>query len=77
MLVTASGARWWRLKYRVGGKEKLLSLGELAHGEQDEVRAVYHYAQHLPERRKMRQSWSNYLDGLRAGSNVVPLRKSA
>jgi integrase len=22
-----SGARWWRLKYRIGGREKLLSLG--------------------------------------------------
>jgi hypothetical protein len=27
MLVTPAGARWWRLKFRVGGKEKLLSLG--------------------------------------------------
>lgn len=27
LLVTAKGAKWWRLKYRFGGKEKLLSLG--------------------------------------------------
>jgi len=27
MLVTPKGARWWRLKFRVAGKEKLLSLG--------------------------------------------------
>jgi integrase len=26
-LVTTSGSRWWRLKYRFDGKEKLLSLG--------------------------------------------------
>ncbi|EUC21483.1 tyrosine-type recombinase/integrase [Paraburkholderia hospita] len=25
--VSASGGRWWRLKYRIGGKEKRLSLG--------------------------------------------------
>jgi hypothetical protein len=25
--VTPRGARWWRLKFRVGGKERLLSLG--------------------------------------------------
>jgi integrase len=27
LLVNPSGAKWWRLKYRFGGKEKLLSLG--------------------------------------------------
>lgn len=27
LLVTPSGGKWWRLKYRFGGKEKLLSLG--------------------------------------------------
>jgi len=27
LLVTPSGGKWWRLKYRYGGKEKLLSLG--------------------------------------------------
>ncbi len=27
LLVTPSGGKWWRLKYRLNGKEKLLSLG--------------------------------------------------
>lgn len=27
LLVTPAGGKWWRLKYRFGGKEKLLSLG--------------------------------------------------
>lgn len=27
LLIAPSGGRWWRLKYRLGGKEKLLSLG--------------------------------------------------
>jgi integrase len=27
LLVTPSGGKWWRFKYRFGGKEKLLSLG--------------------------------------------------
>ena len=38
---------------------------QLAHGERDEVRAAYNYAEYLPERRKMMQEWSNYLDKLR------------
>jgi integrase len=27
LLVTPAGSKWWRLRYRLGGKEKLLSLG--------------------------------------------------
>lgn len=27
ILVTPNGGKWWRLKFRIGGKEKLLSLG--------------------------------------------------
>jgi hypothetical protein len=27
LLITANGSKYWRLKYRIGGKEKLLSLG--------------------------------------------------
>src|SRR5215475_11368370 len=45
LIVTATGARWWRLKYRVGGKDKLLSLGvypdvslKLARERRDELR---------------------------------------
>ena len=27
LIITPAGGKWWRLKYRLGGKEKLLSLG--------------------------------------------------
>ena len=27
LLVSPTGGKWWRLKYRLGGKEKLISLG--------------------------------------------------
>jgi len=27
LLVTATGSKMWRLKYRIGGKEKKLALG--------------------------------------------------
>lgn len=50
---------------------------QLAHAERNKVRAAYNKAQRLPERRKMMQSWADYLDGLRTGGNVVPLRRSA
>jgi integrase len=50
---------------------------QLAHQERNKVRAAYNRAQRLPERRKMMQAWANYLDGLRAGANVVPIRRPA
>ena len=48
---------------------------QLAHAERSKVRAAYNKAQRLPERRKMMQAWADYLDGLRAGGNVVPFRR--
>src|SRR5690606_2600550 len=38
---------------------------QLAHCEEDDVRAAYNYAEYLPERRKMMQAWADYLDALR------------
>jgi integrase len=49
---------------------------QLAHAERNKVRAAYNRAQRLTERRKMMQSWAGYLDGLRAGGNVVPIRRA-
>lgn len=40
---------------------------QLAHGERNKVKAAYNFAEHLPERRRMMQEWSDYLDGLKAG----------
>jgi integrase len=48
---------------------------QLAHAERNQMRAAYNTAQRLPERRKMMQAWSDYLDRLRAGANVVGLRR--
>ncbi|SEQ61763.1 Integrase [Solimonas aquatica] len=44
---------------------------QLAHGERNSVRAAYNYAEHLPERRKMMQSWADYLDALREDRKVL------
>ena len=50
---------------------------QLAHGERNEVRAAYNYAEYLPERRRMMQAWADFLEGLRAGDNVVPIKRGA
>jgi integrase len=49
---------------------------QLAHSERDGVRAAYNYAEYLPERRKMMQFWSDYLDNLRAGKTDMPVKPS-
>ena len=48
---------------------------QLAHGERDESRASYNAAQYLDERRKMMQAYADYLDGLKAGGNILPIRR--
>jgi integrase len=50
---------------------------QLAHAERNAVRAAYNKAQRLPERRKMMQSWADYLDGLRIGAKVIPIKRGA
>lgn len=49
---------------------------QLAHAEKDDARAAYNRAEHLPERRKMMQAWADFLDGLKQGAAVVPIRKT-
>lgn len=45
----------------------------LAHGDGDKVRAAYHRGAHWAERVQMAQWWSDYLDTLRSGAEIVPL----
>lgn len=44
----------------------------LAHGDEDKVRAAYHRGTHWKERVEMAQWWSDYLDQLRKGADIVP-----
>lgn len=48
---------------------------QLAHAERNAVSAAYNFAEHLPERRKMMQAWADYLDGLKASAEVIPIRR--
>lgn len=50
---------------------------QLAHAERNKVRAACNRAQRLDERRKMMQAWADYLDGLRADANIVPIKHRA
>lgn len=50
---------------------------QLAHAVKDPNGRAYNRTAHLPERRKMMQAWADYLDGLRAGGDVVPFKRKA
>ncbi len=47
---------------------------QLAHAVRDPNGRAYNRTAHLPERRKMMQTWADYLDGLKAGAKVIPLQ---
>jgi len=50
---------------------------QLAHAVRDPLGRAYTRTTHLPERKKMMQAWADYLDKLKAGGEVIPLRAVA
>lgn len=62
---------------QLGYDVRLIEL-QLAHADQDQVRAAYKRETHLlrlDERSKMMQHWADYLDGLCTGGAVLPFKK--
>ena len=47
---------------------------QLAHAVKDPNGRAYNRTAHLPARRVMMQNWANYLDKLRIGAEVIPIR---
>lgn len=50
---------------------------QLAHAVKDPNGRAYNRTAHLPERRKMMQTWADYLDKLKTGAEVIPLHGNA
>ncbi len=50
---------------------------QLAHAERNKTRGAYNRAVRLKDRRKLMQKWADYLDALKSGGNVVPLKRRA
>lgn len=48
---------------------------QLAHAVKDPNGRAYNRTAHLVERRNMMQVWADYLDGLKAGAKVLPLKR--
>lgn len=52
---------------------------QLAHDEHNKVKAAYKRDLHLmymPERKKMMQEWADYLDQLRDGAQIIPIKSA-
>ncbi|MBL8376993.1 MAG: tyrosine-type recombinase/integrase [Burkholderiales bacterium] len=47
---------------------------QLAHVEENRVRAAYNHARYAQERRELMQSWADYCDAVRQSGQVIPLR---
>jgi integrase len=47
---------------------------QIPHAVRDPNGRAYNRTAHHPERRKMMQRWADYLDNLKAGEEVIPLR---
>lgn len=77
----------WSGKYsphatRTTGSTKLNEMGypsdwierQLAHVEMNTVRRTYNHADYLTNRTEMMQKWADYLDKLKSGAEIIPLR---
>ena len=49
---------------------------QLAHAVKDANGRAYNRTAHLEARRQMMQQWADYLDGLKAGAKVIPIRQA-
>ena len=50
---------------------------QLAHLDDNKVRAAYKHAKYMAGRKEMMQSWADYLDGLREGGQVVSIKSKS
>lgn len=47
---------------------------QLSHVEANKIKGAYNRAEHMPERRRMMQSWADHLDELRKGGEIIPFK---
>lgn len=50
---------------------------QLAHQERNETSSAYNHALYLKQRAVMMQKWADYLDELKAGARVIPIKGAA
>jgi hypothetical protein len=48
----------------------------LAHAVKDSLGRAYNRTEFLEQRRKMLQTWADYLDKLRTGAEIIPIKRN-
>ena len=56
--------------------DKSMIEAQLAHALKDSLGRAYNRAEFLEQRRKMLQTWADYLDKLRTGAEIIPIKRS-
>lgn len=59
---------------RVPGVSSDVVEAQLAHGKTGPLGSAYDRAEYMEQRRNMMQTWADYLDQLRAGARVIPIK---
>jgi len=59
---------------RIHGISQDVIEAQLAHGKSGPLGAAYDRAEYMDQRRKMMNEWADYLDKLRQGADVIPIR---
>jgi integrase len=49
---------------------------QLAHAVRDSLGRAYNRTEFLEQRRRMLQTWADYLDKLRDGTEIIPIRRN-
>jgi len=62
------------LQERLGFDPNVIEA-QLAHSVRDSLGRAYNRTEFVEQRRKMLQAWADYLDRLRRGAPVVPIRR--
>jgi integrase len=47
---------------------------QLAHQQRNQVSAAYNHALYIKQRTVMMQQWADYLDELKTGAKIIPLK---
>ena len=65
------------LAERLSGIPQDMVEAQLGHGKKGPLGSAYDRAEYLLQRQQMMQTWADYLDKLRIGADVIPLRTVA
>jgi integrase len=65
------------LAERIHGIDPGMVEAQLGHGKSGPLGSAYDRAEYMEQRRSMMQTWANYLEKLKVGAEVIPLRGTA